>query len=93
MLRSLMFDFAQDEAVKERKEEFMYGPSYLVCPVTDRWSMVRNAPDCNIRKGGNLSSQRCRLVCRRNDQYFEGGQKLCMEAGVDTMPVFVRAGS
>ena len=35
MLRSLMFDFAQDEAVKELKEEFMYGPSYLVCPVTD----------------------------------------------------------
>ena len=34
MFRSLMFDFAQDENVKELKEEFMYGPSYLVCPVT-----------------------------------------------------------
>ena len=35
MLRSLMFDFAEDENVKELSDSFMFGKALLVCPVTE----------------------------------------------------------
>jgi alpha-D-xyloside xylohydrolase len=33
-MRLLAFDFPEDPAVFDCKDEFMYGPSLLVCPVT-----------------------------------------------------------
>ena len=94
MLRSLMFDFAQDEAVKELKEEFMYGPSYLVCPVTD--PMEYGPESTPIATSGKVEiylPKGADWYAEETEQYFEGGQKLLVEAGVDTMPVFIRAGS
>ena len=35
ILRSLMFDFAQDERVGEISNSYMFGRSLLVCPVTE----------------------------------------------------------
>ena len=34
MSRLLAFDFADDARVHDIKDEFMFGPAFLVCPVT-----------------------------------------------------------
>ena len=34
MARLLAFDFPQDPNVLDRKDEYMFGPAFLVCPVT-----------------------------------------------------------
>lgn len=94
MLRSLMFDFAQDEHVKELKTEFMYGPAYLVCPVTQP---MEYGADSKL-----LGEKEETLVYlpagtdwyeEESGQKFAGGQTVTAAAPVSTMPVFVRAGS
>jgi len=43
MMRPLVFDFPDDEEALKQQTEFMFGPSLLVCPVTEpgvRWMRV-----------------------------------------------------
>ena len=94
MLRSLMFDFAQDEAVKELKEEFMYGPSYLVCPVTDPMEYgPENTPIATSGKVEIYLPKGADWYAEETEQYFERRTEASGGSGVDTMPVFIRAGS
>ena len=94
MFRSLMFDFAQDENVKELKEEFMYGPSYLVCPVTRPMEYgPESAPLQESREMEIYLPKGADWYLEEDGQFYEGGQKLSVKADIDTMPVFVRAGA
>lgn len=94
MLRSLMFDFAADEHVKELSGEFMYGPSYLVCPVTRpmEYGPESTPLDRDYRisvylpKGADWYEE-------ESGRRYRGGQTVETEAPVNTIPVFVRAGS
>ena len=92
ILRSLMFDFAQDEAVKERKEEFLYGPSYLVCPVTRPMEYgPQSTPLEASREVEIYLPKGADWYAEEDDRYFEGGQNICMEAGVDAGSVIPKA--
>lgn len=94
MFRSLMFDFPEDRRVKNMWEEYMFGPAYLVCPVTDA---VEYGPD-----GVRLHKDIHRSVYlpdgadwyeEESGRYYSGGQYIDAEAPVCTMPVFIRSGS
>lgn len=95
ILRSLMFDFAQDEKVKEIGDSFMFGKAFLVCPVTEpMYYEVNSMPLSNIEK-------KKRVYLPEGTQWFdfwtnnlyEGGQTINCNAGLDIMPLFVKAGS
>lgn len=94
LMRSLMFDFASDPRVKEMWQEYLYGPSYLVCPVT---RPMEYGPESTPLKESHTVSvylpKGADWYLEENDAFYKGGQDIRMEAGVDTMPVFVRAGS
>lgn len=94
ILRSLMFDFAQDEKVKELKTEFMYGSAYLICPVTRPMEYGPESMPLEEKKEIEV------YLPAGTDWYeeesgerFTGGQTVTVEAPISTMPVFVRAGS
>ncbi len=98
MMRSLLFDFPQDKRAAKVTNQFMCGPSLLVCAVTQ--PMYYEAGSREISR--DLSREKvwecylpegCGWYDFWTNQYYEGGQTLEAEAAIDRIPVFVKAGS
>ena len=95
MLRALPFDFRNDAATYDCADQFMFGPAFLVNPVTmPMYYTAGSAPLEDVK--------RTRTVYLPagtgwydfwTDQYFHGGQTIEANATLDTMPLYVRAGS
>lgn len=94
MLRSLLFDFAEDPIAKALDDEFMFGHSLLVCPVYEPMYY-----EVNSRPIVRTASRRCYLPqgCEWYDFWsgrrFTGGQWVDADCPLDHIPVFVKAGS
>ena len=80
-MRPLLFDFPQDEEALQQDCEWMFGPDYLVCPVTEgevsSWTVYlpENGPGWeDIRTGAVL----------------DGGQYAVVPVDLDAIPVFRR---
>ena len=94
ILRSLMFDFNKDINVREISGEFMYGPSYLVCPVT---RAMEYGPENSKLDGKTtwkvyLPEGAC-WYHQKTKEVLNGGQNLEVEAPINWQPVFIKAGS
>ncbi len=61
MLRLLAFDYPEDAVACSLKDEYMFGPSLLICPVTERCIMT-GAGNYREKKRAELSSGRQWLV-------------------------------
>ena len=95
MLRALPFDFRNDPGVRDIADEFMLGPTFLVCPVyRPSWYGPRSKP---IEHGPHTR----RVYLPDGAEWFDfwtdrllsGGQVVEVDAPLDRIPVFVRAGS
>lgn len=95
MTRPLMFDFRSDDNVKDIADQFMFGPAFMACPVTDPMYYGVNSEEL---KGIEKSRQ----VYLPGDglwynfwtgQSYKAGQTIKTAAPIDYIPVFVRAGS
>jgi len=94
IMRSLMFDFADDVHVKEISSEYMFGDDILVCPVlTPMYYEKGSRPidsdkkmECYLPRGANWYDY-------WTDEFFTGGQTVTVNASIDVMPLFIRAGS
>jgi len=83
MMRALAMDFRSDTNALAVSNEYMFGPAFLVAPVTE--------PQATTRKV---------YLPARTDWFdfwtgkkFSGGQIIDANAPLETMPLFVRAGS
>jgi alpha-D-xyloside xylohydrolase len=95
MLRALPFDFRNDPVTYDLGDQFMFGPAFLVNPVTrPMYYTVGSVPLTNVK--------RTRWVYLPagsdwydfwTDRYFHGGQTIEAEAPLDKIPLYVRAGS
>lgn len=95
MSRLLAFDFAADANVLDIKDEFMYGPSLLVKPVThaiyyNEQGEQLKQPVCNEEV---YLPQGTVWIDYWSDASYAGGQKVTVQAPLDHIPLFVRAGS
>ena len=95
MLRALPFDFRADAATYEVDDQFMFGPSLLVCPVTrpmlyDRRS--RPLESAAMTRSVYLP-QGCEWFDYWSDRVYAGGQTIEAVAPLDQMPLYVRSGS
>ncbi|MCB9423367.1 MAG: DUF5110 domain-containing protein, partial [Ardenticatenaceae bacterium] len=95
MLRALPFDFRGDSATYNCSDQFMFGPALLVNPVTTPMYYTSGSKPVDDAK-------RTRPVYLPTgtdwydfwtDQRYSGGQTIEAVATLDTMPLFVRAGS
>ena len=95
MIRPLIFDFPRDDKAIRVDNEYMFGPSLLVCPVTEPMFFGKNS---SILATAN-TTVRCYLPagCAWYDLYtherFYGGVEVTVNSALDRIPVFVRAGS
>jgi alpha-D-xyloside xylohydrolase len=82
-MRALWMDFPADPAVSTMGDEYMFGPAFLVAPVTDQGATSRPV-----------------YLPAGTDWYdwwtgarLKGGHMVQVKAPIDTLPLFVRAGS
>ncbi|MFW6267697.1 MAG: TIM-barrel domain-containing protein, partial [Marinilabiliaceae bacterium] len=102
MMRALMMDFPEDKNALDINDQYMFGKSLLVCPVTDP---MYSKPEIN----GNDTTRVADFdSVKSNDVYlpentvwydfwtgerFSGGQTIKKETPIDIMPLYVKAGS
>ena len=84
LMRPLVFDFPQDAEALTCDTQFMFGKSFLVCPVT-----------CSL----NESTKQYLPVSDPGwydfytNKLYNGGQTISGESTIENIPVFVKAGS
>jgi alpha-D-xyloside xylohydrolase len=82
-MRALFMDFPDDPHVAGLGDEYMFGPAFLVAPVTDQGVTSRSV---YLPAGADWYNF-------WTNQHFHGGQTIQVDAPIDTLPLFVRAGS
>ena len=83
IMRGLVMDFNGDPAVRSIGDEFMFGPSLLVAPVTDYQARTKKLYLPATTGWFNFYS----------GKYYPGGQQITEDAPLERMPLFVKEGS
>ncbi|WP_426663774.1 TIM-barrel domain-containing protein [Rhodanobacter aciditrophus] len=82
-MRALFMDFPHDPKVADIPDEYMYGPAFLVAPITEQGATHRAV---YLPAG-------CDWYNYWTNQRLHGGQTVEVDAPIDTLPLFVKAGS
>ncbi len=82
-MRGLFMDFPNDPKVADMGDEYMFGPAFLVAPVTEQGAISRSV---YLPAGADWYDY------WTNDRH-PGGQTVTAAAPIDKIPLFVRAGS
>lgn len=83
IMRALPLDFADDAKVADIRDEYMLGPAFLVAPVTEQGTASR---EVYLPAGTDWYNW-------WSGERLKGGQTIKVAAPIDTIPLFIRAGS
>jgi len=94
MMRALMMDFANDKQALDINDEYMFGKSLLVCPVTKPMYSIATKEDFSTLKSREL-------YLPKGTEWYDfwtgekvtGGQSLSKESPIDIIPLYVKAGT
>ncbi len=94
MMRALMMDFPKDKQVLDINDQYMFGKSILVCPVTEPMYSKDTNEDFGPVKTKEI------YLPKGSDWFdfwtgnkFSGGQTIKKETPLDIIPLYVKAGS
>lgn len=100
IIRPLMMDFNEDKKVYGIGDEYMFGRSILVRPVTDSLYTYQDKKQNGYFKGfDKIGTTKVYLpvgakwVDFWNGRQLDGGQQVVKEVPIDIMPVYIKAGS
>ena len=82
-MKALPIAFSGDEKVADIRDEYMFGPAFLVAPVTEQGATSRSV---YLPKGSDWYNY-------WSGEKLHGGQQITVHAPIDTLPLFVKAGS
>lgn len=95
MIKPLVFDYPEDEYVRDIKDQYLFGESMMICPVTQ--AMYYQAGSQKLK---DIPKMRRVYLPAGNGwynyetgEYYEGGQWTEAEADLMKVPVFVKEGS
>ncbi|MBE0600515.1 MAG: DUF5110 domain-containing protein [Firmicutes bacterium] len=83
MLRMLAFDFPQDATARQIADAYMLGHALLVCPVMEPRTETRRV---YLPQGADWYDF-------HTNMFYHGGQWIMADAPLQTVPMYVRAGS
>jgi len=102
MMRALMMDFPNDKQALDVNDEYMFGKSLLVCPVTEPLYIRKNTQDKDSVYVEDFSQIRnTTLYLPSGTLWYDfwtgekltGGQTVNKETPLDIIPLYVKAGS
>jgi len=82
-MRALFMDFPNDPNALDLKDEYMFGPAFLVAPVTEQGAASRKV---YLPAGADWYNY-------WTNERVSGGKWIEVSAPIETIPLFVRAGS
>ena len=82
VMRALFYEFPEDETCWDIKDSYMYGADILVAPICHEHARSRKV---YLPEGATW-------VHATTGKSYEGGQWLDVEAGLETLPIFLREG-
>ena len=83
MMRGLVMDFNGDREIYDIKDQWMFGPALMACPVGYYKARSRSV----------YFPKQCGWYDLYTGEFVEGGRRLIVEAPYDRIPVYVREGS
>jgi alpha-D-xyloside xylohydrolase len=93
-MRALVMDFASDKQALDLNDEFMFGKSILVCPVTQAMYNKEGKEDFSSIKSRELYLPKgCDWIDFWTGEKLTGGQKISKESPVDIIPLYLKTGS
>ncbi|MCG9972868.1 TIM-barrel domain-containing protein [Christiangramia crocea] len=97
LMRPLFMDFSEDLEALDLNDEYMFGKSILVAPVTE--SFYTEGKNDSVAKFDKTGSRKVYLPTSTDwfdfwtGEKFTGGQEIEKEVPIDIMPIYVKAGS
>ncbi|WCT11063.1 TIM-barrel domain-containing protein [Mucilaginibacter jinjuensis] len=92
IMRSMAFDFRNDSKVYSIPDQYMFGPAFMVNPVTEQLYT-----GTNVAAGKHTREVYLPKAATWYDFWtgkkYEGGQTLNQDVPIETMPLYVKAGS
>ena len=102
-IRPLFMDFPQDKVAQNQAHQFMYGKSFLVCPVIERMYTTKDGAPDGSKDGtqdfSQVKSAKAYLPAGTawwdyfTEEKHNGGQTISRPTPIDEMPLYVKAGS
>mgnify|MGYP002509645432 FL=1 len=91
MMQPLFFEFPADTRAADVSDEFMLGPSLLICPVTKPMRDPQTGAPDNTRTVYLPAGSGWYDL--KNGHRYEGGQYIQVSVQIDSIPVYVKEGS
>ncbi len=82
VMRALVFDYQDDQNVYEIGDQYMFGDALMICPVTTKGAQTRTV----YLPAGDWFDY-------WTGKKYSGNQYINVEAPLDTMPIFAKAGA
>jgi alpha-D-xyloside xylohydrolase len=95
IMRALPFDFRNDRNTYNIDDQYMFGPSIMVCPVTEPMYYSKDSvPQKGIDKKRSVYlPDGCDWYDFWTGECYKGGQTIETPAPLEIMPLFIRSGS
>jgi len=102
MMRALVMDFADDKNALDINDQYMFGKSILVCPVTESMYTTSEGTGRNVTHTADFSQTKSRKVYLPKgagwydfwtNEKMKGGQTVDRQTPLDLIPLYVKAGS
>jgi alpha-D-xyloside xylohydrolase len=91
IMRGLAFDFRTDAAINNIQDQYLFGPAFLVNPVTAQ--LYSNGGGSTIKTRKVYLPKSITWYDFWTGESYAGGQTIDASAPIDIMPLFVKAGS
>jgi alpha-D-xyloside xylohydrolase len=92
LMRSLAFDFRNDERIRNIPDQYMFGPAFLVNPVTRRMYSLPNSNDISKTRKVYLPKP-ANWYNFWTGELIPGGQTIDAPATIEILPLYIKAGS
>jgi len=91
IMRSLAFDFRNDTSVYNIQNQYMFGPAFLVNPVTEQ--LYTDGSSAAKEKTRTLYLPKTKWYNFWTGETLNGGKTITVPAPINSMPLYVKAGS
>jgi alpha-D-xyloside xylohydrolase len=91
IMRALAFDFRTDAAINNIQDQYMFGPSFLVNPVTAQ--LYSNSSSVTIKTRKVYLPASTTWYDFWTGESYSGGQTINSEAPIEKIPLYIKAGS